>query len=85
MPLYQPRYMVQLMSQGTPYSQNIKGLTPSVAQCSNQSERSWTGTKSRYRLLVCMLPKLPEEWWYTTRVGSRRSTMAWAFRPRRAF
>ena len=46
-PLYQPRYMVQLMSQGTPYSQNISGLTPSVAQCSNQSERSWMGTKSR--------------------------------------
>ncbi len=60
-PLYQPRYMVQLMSQGTPYSHSSSGLTPSVAQCSNQSERSWMGTKSRYRLLVCMLPRLPEE------------------------
>ena len=44
-PLYQPRYMAQSQVNGAPYSHVNTGLTPSVAQCSNQSDSSWIGTK----------------------------------------
>ena len=44
-PLYQPRYIAQSQVKGAPYSQVNTGLTPSVAQCSNQSDSSWIGAK----------------------------------------
>ncbi|MBA7696031.1 hypothetical protein ES703_104673 [subsurface metagenome] len=44
-PWYHPRYIVQSQGNGTLYSHVKIGLTPTVAQRSNQSDISWTGAK----------------------------------------